>query len=221
MTKFPILYSFRRCPYAMRARMALLTSNITCELREVKLSNKPSEMLSLSPKGTVPVLLLEDGSVIDESLDIMFWALEKNDTNSLFRDYMINEAENKKFLNMIDIDFKYALDRYKYPNRYDNVDPIMYREICHNILIGINDKINENNYIYGKYLSFIDIATLPFIRQFRIADPSWFDNEMPQTKIKNWLTNFLNLPIFRQIMTKYPEWVNEKEQFFFPNNGAN
>jgi len=178
-------------------------------------------MLSLSSKGTVPVLLLEDGSVIDESLDIMFWALEKNDTNSLFRDYMINEAENKKFLNMIDIDFKYALDRYKYPNRYDNVDPIMYREICHNILIGINDKINENNYIYGKYLSFIEIATLPFIRQFRIADPSWFDNEMPQTKIKNWLTNFLNLPIFRQIMTKYPEWVNEKEQFFFPNNGAN
>ncbi|MAI06606.1 MAG: hypothetical protein CBC47_05760 [Alphaproteobacteria bacterium TMED87] len=221
MAKFPILYSFRRCPYAMRARMALFISNITCELREVKLSNKPSEMLSLSSKGTVPVLLLEDGSVIDESLDIMFWALEKNDTNSLFRDYMINEAENKKFLNMIDIDFKYALDRYKYPNRYDNVDPIMYREICHNILIGINDKINENNYIYGKYLSFIDIATLPFIRQFRIADPSWFDNEMPQTKIKNWLTNFLNLPIFRQIMTKYPEWVNEKEQFFFPNNGAN
>ena len=221
MAKFPILYSFRRCPYAMRARMALFISNITCELREVKLSNKPSEMLSLSSKGTVPVLLLEDGSVIDESLDIMFWALEKNDTNSLFRDYMINEAENKKFLNMIDIDFKYALDRYKYPNRYDNVDPIMYREICHNILIGINDKINENNYIYGKYLSFIDIATLPFIRQFRIADPSWFDNEMPQVKIKNWLTNFLNLPIFRQIMTKYPEWVNEKEQFFFPNNGAN
>ncbi len=221
MAKFPILYSFRRCPYAMRARMALFISNITCELREVKLSNKPSEMLSLSSNGTVPVLLLEDGSVIDESLDIMFWALEKNDTNSLFRDYMINEAENKKFLNMIDIDFKYALDRYKYPNRYDNVDPIMYREICHNILIGINDKINENNYIYGKYLSFIDIATLPFIRQFRIADPSWFDNEMPQTKIKNWLTNFLNLPIFRQIMTKYPEWVNEKEQFFFPNNGAN
>ena len=221
MAKFPILYSFRRCPYAMRARMALFISNITCELREVKLSNKPSEMLSLSSKGTVPVLLLEDGSVIDESLDIMFWALEKNDTNSLFRDYMINEAENKKFLNMIDIDFKYALDRYKYPNRYDNVDPIMYREICHNILIGINDKINENNYIYGKYLSFIDIATLPFIRQFRIADPSWFDNETPQTKIKNWLTNFLNLPIFRQIMTKYPEWVNEKEQFFFPNNGAN
>ena len=221
MAKFPILYSFRRCPYAMRARMALFISNITCELREVKLSNKPSEMLSLSSKGTVPVLLLEDGSVIDESLDIMFWALEKNDTNSLFRDYMINEAENKKFLNMIDIDFKYALDRYKYPNRYDNVDPIMYREICHNILIGINDKINENNYIYGKYLSFIEIATLPFIRQFRIADPSWFDNEMPQTKIKNWLTNFLNLPIFRQIMTKYPEWVNEKEQFFFPNNGAN
>ena len=216
MAKFPILYSFRRCPYAMRARMALFISNITCELREVKLSNKPSEMLSLSSKGTVPVLLLEDGSVIDESLDIMFWALEKNDTNSLFRDYMINEAENKKFLNMIDIDFKYALDRYKYPNRYDNVDPIMYREICHNILIGINDKINENNYIYGKYLSFIDIATLPFIRQFRIADPSWFDNETPQTKIKNWLTNFLNLPIFRQIMTKYPEWVNEKEQFFFP-----
>ena len=221
MAKFPILYSFRRCPYAMRARMALFISNITCELREVKLSNKPSEMLSLSSKGTVPVLLLEDGSVIDESLDIMFWALEKNDTNSLFRDYMINEAENKKFLNMIDIDFKYALDRYKYPNRYDNIDPIMYREICHHILIGINDKINENNYIYGKYLSFIDIATLPFIRQFRIADPSWFDNEMPQTKIKNWLTNFLNLPIFRQIMTKYPEWVNEKEQFFFPNNGAN
>ena len=221
MAKFPILYSFRRCPYAMRARMALFISNITCELREVKLSKKPSEMLSLSPKGTVPVLLLEDGSVIDESLAIMFWALEKKDTNSLLRDYMINEAENKKFLNTIDIDFKYALDRYKYPNRYDNVDPIMYREICHNILIGINDKINENNYIYGKYLSFLDIATLPFIRQFRIADPLWFDNEMSLVKIKHWLENFLNLPIFEQIMTKYPEWVNEKEQFFFPNNGAN
>tara|TARA_B100000945_G_scaffold20350_1_gene14649 strand:+ start:526 stop:1062 length:537 start_codon:yes stop_codon:yes gene_type:complete len=178
-------------------------------------------MLSLSPKGTVPVLLLEDGSVIDESLAIMFWALEKKDTNCLLRDYMINEAENKKFLNTIDIDFKYALDRYKYPNRYDNVDPIMYREICHNILIGINDRINEDNYIYGKHLSFLDIATLPFIRQFRIADPSWFDNEMSLVKIKNWLENFLNLPIFEQIMTKYPEWINEKEQFFFPNNGAN
>ena len=220
MTKLPILYSFRRCPYAMRARMALLISNITCEIREVRLSNKPSEMLTLSPKGTVPVLLLENGLVLDESLDIMFWALERNDPNSLLQDYLINESENKKILNMIDNDFKFALDRYKYPNRYDDIDPLKYRDICENILVSINNKINEYNYIYGKHLSFIDMAVLPFIRQFRIANPVWFDNEMSQIKIKFWLENFLSLTTFKNVMIKYPEWVNAREKIIFPNNGA-
>jgi glutathione S-transferase len=200
----------------MRARLALFSSGIQCELREVRLSNKPPEMLALSSKGTVPVLHLADGTVIDESLDIMFWALEKNDPGDLLNFFYKYENSNKILLDIIDDKFKFALDRYKYPNRYDNINPEDYRYICQSLLVEINDSFGKYNFISGNELSFTDMAILPFIRQFRIADKLWFDNIMPLENIKKWLSNFLSLSVFNKIMLKYPEWDINRGVSYFP-----
>ena len=172
--KYPILYSFKRCPYAMRARMALKLTNIKCEIREVRLNNKPKHMLEVSPKGTVPVLILNDRT-IDESMDVIQWALNKKD---VFKGNL-NENQIKvsnELIRRFDDKFKYHLDRYKYASRYGDVDEIHHRKKCEKILIEIEDIISDDEWFFGKKINKLDISILPFIRQFRIADPDWFDN---------------------------------------------
>ena len=198
----PILYSFRRCPYAMRARMALILASKKCELREILLKNKPEEMLKISSKGTVPVLQFQD-RVLDESLDIISWAME-SDAPSV---HIYSEAEellSLKLIQLFDSNFKYHLDRYKYSSRYD-VDPKEHQQECKTILENLEAEINPSPWIFGKQISLLDISILPFIRQCKIANPNWFFAQN-FSKLIDLLNYFENSKLFDQAMQKYELW---------------
>ena len=199
----PILYSFRRCPYAMRARMAIHISDQRCELREVLLRDKPPSMLQYSAKGTVPVLILQDGKVIDESLDVIDWALNLNDPDDWQRSK--DKEKTKELIKINDGEFKYHLDRYKYSKRYDNEDPEFHRKKCLKFIESINNELNNSEYIFDDNISYADIVLLPFIRQFRIADIEWFDS-LPYDNLKKWLSSFLDSSLLNSIMKKYDLW---------------
>lgn len=211
---YPILYSFIRCPYAMRVRMILKLADIKCELREVRLNNKPEHMLEASPKGTVPVLILED-KIIDESIDIVNWAL--NITNVFegnIKQDQINLTE--ELIDLFDDKFKYHLDRYKYSNRYEDVDVEHHQNKCLNILKKLETIIDGTNWIFGDSISKLDILILPFIRQFRIADQEWFDSQQNIPGIQRVLMNFLDSNIFKSVMNKYEEWYDGSDKIYFP-----
>ena len=211
---YPILYSFIRCPYAMRARMILKLADIKCELREVRLNNKPEHMLEASPKGKVPVLILED-KIIDESIDIVNWAL--NITNVFegnIKQDQINLTE--ELIDLFDDKFKYHLDRYKYSNRYEDVDVEHHQNECLNILKKLETIIDGTNWIFGDSISKLDILILPFIRQFRIADQEWFDSQQNIPGIQRVLMNFLDSNIFKSVMNKYEEWCEGSDKIYFP-----
>ena len=198
----PILYSFRRCPYAMRARLALILASKECELREILLKNKPDEMLEVSSKGTVPVLQFAN-KVLDESLDIISWAMESHVPNV----HIYNEAEESISLELVqlfDSKFKHHLDRYKYSSRYD-VDPKDHQEECKIILKNLDKKINPSPWIFGKEVSLLDISILPFIRQCKITNPNWFFAQ-DFVKVIDLLNYFENGDLFAQAMQKYELW---------------
>jgi glutathione S-transferase len=198
----PILYSFRRCPYAMRARMALILASKECELREILLKNKPDEMLQISSKGTVPILQFTD-KVLDESLDIISWAMESPAPDV----HIYSEAEELLSLELVqlfDSKFKYHLDRYKYSSRY-GVDPRDHQLECRAILEDLDTKINPNPWIFGKSVSLLDISILPFIRQCKIANPDWFFAQN-FLKVINLLNYFENGDLYTQAMQKYDLW---------------
>lgn len=209
MTKRHILYSFRRCPYAMRARMAIAASGVGVELREVVLRDKPAEMLEASPKGTVPVLVLADGHVIDESLDIMRWALGQNDPENWLAD------DDAELITVNDGPFKAALDRYKYPHRYDIVDAEPYRMEGWNILLNLNERLAEQAYLAGGQPGFADIAIFPFVRQFAATDPLWF-NEQDAIALHRWLGALTTSPLFEIIMRRAPKWQSGDAETIFP-----
>ena len=198
----PILYSFRRCPYAMRARMALILASKKCELREILLKDKPDQMLQVSSKGTVPVLQFPD-KVLDESLDIISWAIESPVPNV----YIYNaeeELSSRELIQLFDSKFKYHLDRYKYSSRY-GVDPLEHREECKVILENLEVKIHPNPWIFGKQVSVLDISILPFIRQYKIANPDWFFAQN-FTKVIALLNYFEKSDLFAQAMQKFELW---------------
>ena len=212
--KYPILYSFKRCPYAMRARMALQLTNIKCEIREVRLNNKPKHMLEVSPKGTVPVLILNDRT-IEESMEVIDWALnQKNVFEGNLKENQIKISD--ELIKRFDDKFKYHLDRYKYASRYGDVDEIHHRKKCEKILIEIEDIISDDEWFFGKKINKLDISILPFIRQFRIADADWFDNHKRLKKVKNYLHNFLASKILKDVMINYDVWKEESEISYFP-----
>lgn len=182
----PILYSFRRCPYAMRARMSIVRTGFEVEHREVILRDRPKHMMEISPKGTVPVLLLPDGTVIEESLEIMEFVQSWN----------LNEEE-RNWVNRNDDEFKFHLDRYKYPNRYDDVDYIFHREEASKFILDLNENIPQGN---------LSDAIFPFIRQFANHDREWFDVQ-DWDNIHEWLEGNLSSAEFKICMTKYEQWV--------------
>jgi glutathione S-transferase len=199
----PILYSFRRCPYAMRARMALAVSGIDIEHREVLLRDKPPAMLDASPKGTVPVVALPDGHVVDESLDIMCWALGQNDPEHWL-------APGRAAFDLIarsDGPFKHDLDRYKYPNRYDDVDALQHRQSGSEFLAELDQKLTGQAQLFGSQISVADIAIFPFVRQFANHDRDWFDAQ-DWPRLQAWLTAHLASPLFDSIMKKHDVWVD-------------
>ncbi|MDX8388359.1 MAG: glutathione S-transferase [Ghiorsea sp.] len=196
----PILYSFRRCPYAMRARLAIAYSGIEVEQREIELKNKPQAMLKASPKGTVPVLILEDGTVIDESLNIMLWALKQNNPQNWGRD--------KPSLNLIqdnDGTFKQALDHYKYAVRFPEHPTSFYREQGEIFLSKLEHLLHQHDYLNGNQPCLADYAIFPFVRQFAFVDKAWFD-QAPYPRLQNWLTVHLQSTIFKKIMLKHATW---------------
>ena len=212
--EYPILYSFIRCPYAMRARMALKLTNIKCEIREVRLNNKPKQMIDKSPKGTVPVLVLQK-KVIDESNDIIEWALSSNNIFDGNIDHdQINLTNN--LIELFDSKFKYNLDRYKYATRYENINKDKHKKECLEILINLENLISNEGWILGSKINKLDISILPFIRQFRIADIEWFDKQNKIKGIQKILFNFLDSNLFKEVMYKYDVWEENAEPQFFP-----
>jgi glutathione S-transferase len=205
MTGYPILYSFRRCPYAMRARMALYVSSQTCELREVVLRDKPVEMIELSPKATVPVMQLESGEVLEQSLDIMLWTLKNNDPAGWFEPETGTLDEMLVLIEEADGDFKENLDRYKYANRYENVDPIQQRTDAEKFLTLLEGRLANSAYLFGNKPALADYAIAPFIRQFANTDRDWFDGA-PYPHLQKWLEAFLTTEPFTQVMSKFPAW---------------
>lgn len=200
----PILYSFRRCPYAMRARLAVMSSGRTCELREIVLRDKAPEFLAASPKATVPVLVPPGGAVLEESLDIMFWALEANDPEDLLpRD---GEAEAMRDLvAKSDGPFKQRLDHYKYTNRYENADGIRERDDAREFLTDLDARLQASPWLFGEQPKYADLAILPFVRQFAFVDRPWFDGQS-WSALRGWLDRFLASDRFAAIMAKYPKW---------------
>jgi glutathione S-transferase len=200
MAEAPILYSFRRCPYAMRARMALLVSGIDGEIREIVLRAKPAELVAASPKATVPVLVLPDGRVIDESLDIMRWALARSDPER----WLADAADGEALIAANDGPFKHHLDRYKYPDRHGS-DPIMHRSAATVLLEALETRLDMAAYLCGSACSLADIAIMPFVRQFAAVDPAWFGLQ-PLPAVRNWLTRLTGAPLFARAMTRLPIW---------------
>jgi len=203
--ELPILYSFRRCPYAIRARLALYVSNIQVELREVFLADKPEEMLACSAKGTVPVLQLPDGSVIDESLEIMRWALAQNDPDNWLTDDVPRQAEIDRLITLNDTEFKQYLDHYKYADRLPEQAMSFYRQQGEDFLKQLEKKLNQHACLTGNTISLADMALLPFVRQFAHVDTTWF-YQTPYEKLQAWLDRFLKDELFQAVMKKYPRW---------------
>ena len=196
----------------MRARIAIHISQQKCEIREVLLKDKPPSMLEYSAKGTVPVLVLQSGKVIDESLDVIDWALNLNDPYNWKRSK--DSGKTKELIKINDGDFKFHLDRYKYSKRYENEDPKFHREKCLTFIKMINEELKDSKYIYDNEISYIDISLLPFIRQFRIADNDWFD-ELPYENVKSWLSNFIDSKLLKSVMPKYDLWKKGDEITIF------
>lgn len=198
----------------MRARMALKLTNTKCEIREVRLNNKPKQMIDKSPKGTVPVLVLQK-EVIDESNDIIEWALSSNNIFDGNIDHDQIDLTNN-LIELFDSKFKYNLDRYKYATRYENINKDKHKKECLEILINLENLISNEGWILGSKINKLDISILPFIRQFRIADIEWFDKQNKIKGIQKILFNFLDSNLFKEVMKKYDVWEENAEPQFFP-----
>ncbi len=195
-----ILYSYRRCPYAIRARMALKLAKIDVEIREISLRDKPTHLLQVSPKATVPVLVLTDGKVLEQSLDIMYWALREHGQighNSEGAQALI--AQNDQF-------FKRALDAYKYPERQPDLTQQQHRAQGEIFLQKLESLLHENPYLYGATLGFADIAIFPFVRQFAAIDADWFATA-PYAKLQLWLQALAESALFISVMQKQPAYI--------------
>ena len=215
--KTPVLYSFRRCPYAMRARMAISVSGQTCALREVVLRNKPPEMIEVSPKATVPVMVFPDGRIIEESLEIMCWALDKNDPEGWLTPLNDERDDIDALIAENDGPFKDNLDRYKYPTRYKISDPIYHRTQGEDFLKKLNARLLKAVYLCGDDFTFADAAVLPFIRQFANNDREWF-NMLNLSAVQYWLESILMSDRFLGVMGKYPAWENGMDEPAFPSS---
>ena len=197
-----ILYSFRRCPYAIRARMAIAYASINPEIREVSLANKPSEMLSLSPKGTVPVLQLDE-LVIDESIEVMVWALEKSDPDNWLA--LDLQSQQQRLIEENDNQFKAWLDKYKYWDRFPEQSQQDYRSQAEKFISKLEKNLTKNSYLLGNQICMADIAIFPFIRQFAFVDKDWFD-QANYPHLQRWLNEFLVSDLFVQVMEKQSVW---------------
>ena len=202
-----VLYSFRRCPYAMRARMAVLVSGVAVELREVVLRDKPAAMLAASPKGTVPVLVLPDGGVIDESFAIMSWALEQSDPEDWLAGY------DAVLIAVNDGPFKHHLDRYKYPERHGS-EPLEHRSAGMVFLSDLERRLTRHGNLCRETSALTDIAIFPFVRQFAAVDRAWFDAQL-LPRLRVWLARHTGSALFDAAVLRFEPWAPGKPQHIF------
>ncbi|MDD2933298.1 MAG: glutathione S-transferase [Methylotenera sp.] len=198
LNSLPILYSYRRCPYAMRARMALKYAGIPVEIREISLKDKPAHLLQVSPKGTVPVLVLPGGKVIDQSIEIMYWALHENDVDGWLS---ADASQTRQLIDENDSSFKQALDKYKYAIRFPEQSAQVYRTEGEAFLSKLERKLEVTSFLVADTLSLADIAIFPFIRQFAAVDATWFESA-DYLKLKTWLKHLVESELFQSVMEK-------------------
>ena len=213
ISSYPCLYSFRRCPYAMRARLGILFAELQVELREIMLKNKPPQMLAISPKGTVPVLQLLDGTVIEESREIMIWALAQRDSQGLLNAETLLEAN--ALIDKNDNEFKYWLDRYKYADRHLEMSQTEYRQQGEVFLQLLEELLTKNSYLLGESMTIADIGIMPFVRQFAHVNRDVF-YDLPYPNLQHWLQDWLSHPLFLQAMTKFQPWQEKDDVVVFP-----
>jgi glutathione S-transferase len=211
----PVLYSFRRCPYAMRARWALAVSGVQVELREVLLKDKPGEMLAASSKGTVPVLIDGKGVVIDESLDIMLWALRQHDPARWLMPEFSAFDEQLALIAQCDGEFKFNLDRYKYPERFGDANAIPYRTAAEGFIRELDIRLATRAYLFGDRMSLGDAAIAPFVRQFAQTNSTWF-NLQPWPALQAWLTALITSAKFNAVMQRPKRWRPGDVPTYFP-----
>ena len=205
----PILYSLQNCPYAMRARLALLLSKQPIIIRAITLKNKPQAMLDASPKGTVPVLILPDGTVIEESIDIMLWALAQNDPNNLLHpDQPDIQQGIIQLVQRTDDEFKHPLEQYRAAKRYHRDTEIQWRTQCEVFIAELEQRLTENGFFVGNTASLADYSLIPFMRQFGRVDRKWFALA-PYPKVKTWLASQLQRRLYAAMMTKHPLWQEQ------------
>ncbi|MET0356581.1 MAG: glutathione S-transferase [Cellvibrio sp.] len=200
--RLPILYTFRRCPYAMRARMAIKIAEIPVQQIEVSLKNKPKELLEYSPKATVPVVVTAGGEVIEQSRDIMLWALQQSDPdNWLLKNDELQQQQMMQLSDKCDMEFKPLLDRYKYFDRYPELPQTEYRQGAEIFLIELEARLSKNTYLFDDNMRFADVAIFPFIRQFAAVDTQWF-LQSSYKNLQHWLDLCVNTELFKSIMEK-------------------
>ncbi|CAK2399491.1 Glutathione S-transferase [Vibrio crassostreae] len=211
----PILYSLRRCPYAMRGRMGIALSQQKVLLREIVTKDKPSELLASSPKGTVPVLVLPQGTIIEQSIEVMIWALEQNDPQDLLRS---SEPElNQEILELIarnDNEFIGHLEKYRASVRYRNIDTEQRRKACEGFISELESKLAQHEYLFGDTPSLTDFAVMPFVSQFVRVEKKWFVKSEYQN-VGRWLRAHLDSKLYTQVMKQYPLWNETKHDCLF------
>jgi glutathione S-transferase len=214
-SELPVLYSFRRCPYAIRARMAIRYSGLSVALREVVLRDMPAALLQCSPKGTVPVLVLPDGRVLEESRDIIDWALAQHDPDQWRPQSPVQQAALLSLLNENDGAFKQSLDRYKYAERYPEHPAAHYRAAGECFLTRLERLLARHDWLLGGRMGVADIAILPFVRQFAQVDADGF-RQAPCPHLQDWLGRLLHSTLFTGVMHKYPPWREGDAVRVFP-----
>jgi len=215
-----ILYSFRRCPYAIRARWALLICEIKLEIREIDLKNKPQDFLNKSKTKTVPILIKKNNEVIEESLEIILWALSESKKENI---KLINLPNSKKedifeIINENDNEFKYHLDRFKYATRYQNSNEEFHFSNAIKFINKWNELLTVNKYFFGDNPTIADWSIWPFVRQFKIACESQKKTNYLEPSIKKWLDSFENDMKFKSLMYKYELWKPNSRKNYFPSN---
>lgn len=222
-SNLPILYSLQHCPYAMRARLGILLAQQSVLIRAVVTKNKPPEMLAISPKGTVPVLIInhaecsevqhQKATIIDESIDIMLWALTLNDPKNLLRAEDPRQLESMlELIKKNDKQFKPKLEVYKMAKRFHKESEVKDRQSCESFIAELETKLERSHYLMGDQASLADYALLPFVRQFARVDRKWY-LQSPYPKCRDWLNRLLQMPLYTKAMAKYPLWLECHEAF--------
>ncbi|MCK8044094.1 glutathione S-transferase [Shewanella sp. 1CM18E] len=216
----PILYSLRNCPYAMRARLAIFASEQTVCLREVLLSQKPAPMLTASPKGTVPVLMLPNGEVLEQSRDIMLWAFAQSDPNNYLLHQPLGNSKQseavamQQLMTQFDSEFIPRLEHYRSAKRYRDPKLLLYRAECEIYLQKLESHLTEHDYLFASQPCVADFAIMPFIRQFARVERQWY-LQSPYSEVRRWLDDFLQSPMFSKVMAQFPVWKEGANETLF------